>query len=342
MSRPWYRNRCLLRSWPEPTPRYAASRSRRSDVLYEAIRPRSRLLLPGRRFLDLSPDIPRNSGVWRAVTVIAPEGSLLNPTLPAAVAGRGLTLSRTMDVIMGAEAGIAPDRIPACEMGSDFLLCMGFLDEGRTSAVLVETIWGGWGGRPSADGIDFNTPVLLDGSNQSCELNEALYPILYRRYSYVPDTEGAGKHRGSLALVRDWELTAESATCQIRTDRTRTQPWGLYGGQPGAFARTTLCSNGATTELGKVTVGMRRGDVLSVQVAGAGGWGDPLERNIELVRGDVIGGKVSPERAQSVYGVVVDTVTLEVDVAATQALRKTMRPTEFAPLFLELTEPGGA
>jgi len=259
------------------------------------------MILIGLRCL-ISTDIPRNSGVWRPVNVIVPEGSLLNPTLPAAVAGRGLTLSRLVDVLMGAEAKIAPDKLPACEQGSDFLLCMGFLSQGQIDSVLVETIWGGWGGRPFEDGLDFNTPILLDGATQSCEANEQIYPVRYNQFAYVPDTEGAGKFRGGLATVREWQVDGEEAILQMRTDRTRTQPWGLAGGQPGAFSRSTVTLDGQEREIQKETVKMKKGDILRLQVAGAGGWGNPLERDIERVRDDVLNGKVSAGRAESVYG----------------------------------------
>jgi len=280
------------------------------------------MILIGLRCL-ISPDIPRNSGVWRPVNVVVPKGSILNPSLPAAVAGRGLTLSRTVDTIMGAQSKITPDKIPACEMGSDFLLCMGFYNEqGQSSSILVETIWGGWGGRSYADGIDFNTPILLDGSNQSCELNEALYPIKYNRYGYVTDTEGAGKFRGSLGIIREWEVTEGTATCQIRTDRVHTEPWGLYGGLPGRKSYIALYSDGHVKELEKTTVPMKKGDILQVQTAGAGGWGHPLERGAELVRGDVLNEKISIDRARVVYGVVIDKDSLQVNEHQTQSLRK--------------------
>jgi N-methylhydantoinase B len=270
----------------------------------------------------ISMDIPRNSGVWRPVKVIVPEGTILNPRPPAAVAGRGLTLSRLVDTIMGAEAGIAPDRIPACEQGSDFLVVIGYLKEGRFDSVMVETIWGGWGGRPTMDGIDYNTPILLDGACQSCEANELLYPMHYNRFAFVPDTEGAGKHRGGLATVREWQIESQQAQLQMRTDRTRTRPWGLAGGLPGAHSRTSVILGGREREIGKETFMMSRGDILRLQTAGAGGWGDPAARDPAAVQRDVLEGKVSPARARDVYHVAMDADGHAVDNAGTLALRR--------------------
>lgn len=278
------------------------------------------MILIGLRCL-ISTDIPRNSGVWRPVEVIVPAGTVLNPVMPAAVAGRGLTLSRLVDVIMGAEAKIAPNKIPACEQGSDFLVCMGFMKDEQIDSVLVETIWGGWGGRPFKDGIDYNTPILLDGACQTCEGNEQVYPVSYNQFAFVPDTEGAGKYRGGLATVREWQVEADEAILQMRTDRTKTQPWGLAGGLPGAFSRTSVISGHQERVIGKETLKMSKGDILKLQVAGAGGWGDPLTRDPEKVRGDVLNEKVSFQRAREIYGVVIDPETLDIDEAETTKLR---------------------
>ena len=269
--------------------------------------------------------IPRNSGVWRPVKMIIPEGTLLNPRLPGACAGRGATLSRLMDVMMGAEAQIVPDKMPACESGADWLLCMGSNDEEYGYTILTETIWGGWGGRPFADGLDFCTPIFLDGCNQVCESNERFYPFKYKQYAYVTDTEGAGKYRGSCALVREWEFLGSEGTLQMRTERQRSQPWGLQGGQYGAFSQTILNPGSDNYRMHKETMAIKKGDVLRVMTSGGGGWGDPLERETGMVLDDVLNEKVSIKRAREVYGVVIDDKTLEVDVKESEKLRKSMK-----------------
>jgi N-methylhydantoinase B len=270
----------------------------------------------------IDPEIPRNSGVWRPVNMIIPQGSLLNPVLPAPCGGRGATLSRLMDVLMGAEAQIVPDGMPACESGADWLICMGTNDKEYGYTVLTETVWGGWGGRPFADGVDFCTPVFLDGGNQVCELNEKMYPFMYKRYCYVPDTEGAGKFRGSLAILREWEFLGEEGTVQMRTERQRTQPWGLQGGLPGAFSETILRrANGEEYKMHKETVIIKKGDSIRIVTSGAGGWGNPLERDPQMVVKDVRNGVVSLKRAREVYGVVIDEKLCEVKREATEELR---------------------
>ena len=285
------------------------------------------MILIGLRCM-MAPEIPRNSGVWRAVKMIIPDGSLLNPRLPGACAGRGATLSRLMDVIMGAEAQIVPDKMPACESGADWLLCMGTNDKEFGYTILTETIWGGWGGRPSADGVDFCTPIFLDGSNQVCEMNEKNYPFRYNRYSFVPDTEGAGEFRGSYAIVKEWEFLGEEGTLQMRTERQRTRPWGLHGGHQGAHSKTIFNPGRDDYEMNKETLSIKKGDVLRVMTSGSGGWGDPLDRDPEMVRTDVRNGGVSTKRAREVYGVAIDETSITVDVEATKTLRKNMRTSE--------------
>lgn len=282
------------------------------------------MILIGLRCM-IDPEIPRNHGVRKPINMIIPEGCLLNPRLPAAVAGRGATISRLTDVLMGAEAQILPNRMPACESGADWLLCLGGYDDEFGFTILTETIWGGWGGRPFADGVNYCTPIFLDGSNQSCETNEQLYPIVYREYGYVPDTEGAGRFRGSYALVRELQYQGQEGTIQMRTERQKTQPWGLKGGKPGAFSKTIFNPGKDDYIMKKETIPIKKGDILRVITSGAGGWGNPLDRNIELVKTDVCNGLVSIERAKKVYGVVIDLKTKEVDMTATSQLRTYMK-----------------
>jgi len=279
----------------------------------------------GLRFiLDL--DIPRNQGSFRGLKIILPEGTLLNPLLPAGTGSRGATMGRQMDVILGAEAQIAPDKVPACCSQVDTLLNIGGRDKNGKPYILIETHWGGWGGRPSADGIDFMTVPQLNGSNQPCETNEEIYPIRYMQYAYVPDTEGAGRYRGSLGVIREWEFIGDQpATMQLRVDRQRTGPYGLFGGQPGHPLEAIFNPEKENRHLGKTTMMIKKGDLIRIMAAGAGGWGNPLDRDVSMVLDDVRNEKVSAKRAREVYGVVINEHTMEVDIVKTQKLRKTIK-----------------
>jgi N-methylhydantoinase B len=275
--------------------------------------------------LILSPDIPRNSGTWRPVTLIIPDGSFLNPKLPAAVASRGATICRQADVMQGAEALLAPDKMMACPSEVDTLLNIGGYDERGRHFILMETMWGGWGGRPFADGVDYNTIPHGNLGNQPCEVNEELYPVMYTQHAYVPDTEGAGKYRGSVAVVREYKLLADEAVMQLRVDRQRFAPYGLYGGKPGATLEAVYNPDGENHQLGKATMNIKRGDVIRITTSGAGGWGNPLERDVNMVLNDVLDEKVSLRRAKEVYGVVINEKTTEVDIDETERLREAMK-----------------
>jgi len=272
----------------------------------------------------MNTDIPRNSGAFRPATLIIPEGNFLNPRLPGAVASRGGTLARQSDVMLGAAAQIRPDKIPACFSNLDHLLNIGGYRKGKPF-ILIETIWGGWGGTSQHDGNDFCTPPFLNGGNQPCEANEELEPIMYNQYGYLPDREGAGKYRGSVALVREWKFTGDEAVLQLRTDRQKYQTYGLYGGKGGAPSESYINPDTDNIPIGKITMNLKKGDVYRLITAGAGGWGDPLERDPELVLKDVRDEKVSVKRAREAYGVVINKAAMEVNIAETEKLRKTMK-----------------
>ena len=273
----------------------------------------------------MSTDIPRNGGVWRPAKLIIPEGTLLNPVLPAAVASRGGTLFRESDVMLGAAAQIRPDKIPATVSTGDHLLNIGGRDKDGRPFILIETLWGGWGGRSTSDGVDYNSPPSENGSNQVIETNEEIYPVMYNQHGYMPDREGAGKYRGSVALVREWKFTGDEAIFQLRTDRQRFQPQGLYGGESGAPSESIINPDTENRHIGKITMQMKTGDVYRLITSGAGGWGDPLERDMEMVRNDVLNEKVSISRAREAYGVVIKENTLEIDAGETKRLRKHMK-----------------
>ena len=274
----------------------------------------------------LSPEIPRSGGVWRTIELIIPEGTLLNPKLPAACGSRGGTLGRETDVILGAQAQISPEKMMGCASNVDTLINIGGYDKAGKLFIFMEAMWGGWGGRSFDDGVDYNTCPELNGSNEPIETNEEMYPIMYNRYSFVPDREGAGKYRGSVALVREWKLLNESGgTLQLRVDRQRTGPYGVAGGQDGSPLQAIFNPDTEHRYIGKATMELKDGDAIRVITAGAGGWGNPLERDVTRVLNDVRNEKVSAQRAREVYGVVINEATMEVDMDKTQSLRDALQ-----------------
>jgi N-methylhydantoinase B len=267
-------------------------------------------------------DPPNNEGYFRPIEIRAPAGSVVNPVLPASVAARGLTGFRIANAVFGALAKIAPDRVFACESGGDTGVSYGGYHRDGRPFVFIEFLYGSWGGRPSRDGVDACSSSIVNFSNNPIEIVEAEQPLLIRQYGYVPDTGGAGTFRGGLALVRDYQFEAAEATFQLRTDRRRFVPYGLAGGRDGTPSTNIFDPDGAATVLPtKCRLTVHDGEVLRHQVAGAGGWGDPWQRDPERVLHDVREEKLTAAHVRREYGVVIDEQTLTLDLAATQRLR---------------------
>jgi N-methylhydantoinase B len=252
-------------------------------------------------------DIPSNAGVFRCIDVSAPEGTVLNPHPPAAVAARALTGYRVMDTMFGALAQIVPHIIPAAGEGGNTVVCLGGRDPDNQPFIIVDMISGCWGGRPDQDGIEAITNPSQNLSNTPVEVLERQHPVRIEDYGLVPDSGGAGKFRGGLGLRRSYRLLADEAILQLRSDRLRFPPYGLNGGKPGGVAGNWLVRDDAKRAIpGKVTTTMQRGELLIHHQAGGGGHGDPFARAADAVARDVRNGKVSVAAARTHYGVAVD------------------------------------
>jgi N-methylhydantoinase B len=266
-------------------------------------------------------DIPNNAGVFRCIEVTAPEGSVLNPIAPAPVAARALTGYRVMDTMFGALAQIVPHIVPAAGEGGNTVVCVGGRHPDNRPFIVVDMISGCWGGRPDRDGIEAITNPSQNLSNTPVEVLERQHPVRIEDYALVPDSGGAGRFRGGLGLRRSYRLLADEAVLQLRADRLRFAPYGLDGGAPGGVAGNWLGEGDTKRALpGKVTMIMRRGELLTHHQAGGGGHGDPYTRAPEAVARDVWNGKVTPAGAREQYGVAVDSDGA-IDVTATTAMR---------------------
>lgn len=269
-------------------------------------------------------EIPNNAGIFRAITVTAPEASVLNPRSPAPVAARALTGYRVMDTMFGALAQIVPDLIPAAGEGGNTVVALGGRHPDNSPFIMVDMISGCWGGRPDQDGIEAITNPSQNLSNTPVEVLERQHPVRVEQYALVPDSGGAGRHRGGLGLARSYRLLAEEAVLQLRSDRLIFPPYGLDGGEPGGRSANWLGEGEAQRSLpGKVTMTLRAGEILLHHQAGGGGHGDPWTRDPEAVARDIWNGKVSAAAARMHYGVVADPETGRLDQAATDTLRKT-------------------
>jgi N-methylhydantoinase B len=277
-----------------------------------------------RSMVDLS--IPNNAGYFRPIRVIAPEGSVVNPRPPAAVAARGITGIRIADTVFGALAQAVPGLIPACGSNlPDVGVSFGVTDrETGRSHVYLEFLLASWGGGPDRDGMDACTGTLVNYSNTPAEMVEADVPIAVERYALVPDSGGPGRFRGGLAIERHLRFRVDGATLQIRSDRRDHPPWGLDGGGAGMGSDVVIRRADGRVErkVAKFLTTVDRGDVFQVRLAGGGGHGDPMQRDPGAVREDVLDGKMTAGHARSAYGVVLVGPGFALDEEGTRLARQ--------------------
>ena len=242
------------------------------------------------------------------------------------VLARGLTGFRMVDCMFGALAQMLPDQVFASSDGGNTGISIGGWDADRRPFIYVDFTCCAWGGRPYADGLDGNSNIYANMASQSIEVTETEQPIEITAYEFIPDAMGPGKFRGGAPFRRDYRFLAEEGILQVRSDRRDFRPYGLYGGGPGKPSMNYLNPEGENCPLpSKLTMTIRRGDTFRHEVAGAGGWGDPLERDPAMVLRDVRNQLVSLTAAHADYGVVFREKPLAVDEAATQAARESLR-----------------
>ena len=271
-------------------------------------------------------DLPKNAGCYRPVHVRLPEGSVVNAKLPAAVNGRSIVVRRIVDCLLGALNQAMPGKLPAASNGHPLVMSIGGVDPATERAYVTAEIGaGGMGARPSKDGIDTIQTDTSNAQNIPVEALELEFPIRVNRWSLRQDSGGAGRFRGGLGFEKRFEVLRGTAHVSHRGERHRTAPWGLFGGGPGAQAKSLLIKPGEEVIQvpSKLEFTMRPGDMLDVWTTGGGGYGDPLDREPERVLDDVLDGKVSSQSAMDDYGVAIDGRT--VDQVTTAALRAQLR-----------------
>jgi N-methylhydantoinase B len=279
------------------------------------------------------PDIPKASSVLRPVRVTAPAGSVVNCQFPAPIGVRYATVLRVFDVVLGALAQAVPGCIPAAAAGGISPVVASLLDPttGTRHVQVVEPMLGGGGGRPGSDGPSGADSAVGFLRNTPVESIEAEVPIVVRRYHLVPDTGGAGEHRGGLAVRLDFQVFHPHAIVTARgMERFRLEPWGVAGGRAGTTGSCVVNRDTpAARDVGKIDVlSLEPGDVVSIVSPAGGGHGDPRRRDPERVREDVRAGFVSPATARARHGVVLRTG--EVDGNATARARADLAPADGA------------
>ena len=247
-------------------------------------------------------DLPNNAGIEGVIRAVARDGCFFNARWPAPCGGRAAVQVRIFEAINGALAQADPTRAMAAfsHWGNPNI---GGIDR-RTGErwIMYDLLLAGYGGRADKDGAEALSPVM-NCANVPVEVHETNNPVRVQRLELIRDSAGAGQFRGGAGLRKDIELLCDDATLSLLGERHKFRPYGLFGGQPGGAARTVLMRDGAAIELGsKQVLQLKRGDVVSLRLAGAGGYGDPARRDPARVGADVRNGYISREHARRMYG----------------------------------------
>ncbi len=248
--------------------------------------------------------IATNGGCFRPVTLNLPKGTLVNSVEPAPVNSRTATIKRITSVIIGALKDAMPHKVPADGSSELHVLMFGGQWDSGKRFVVGEFTAGGSGGGPRKDGVDV---IETDGSNcmnLPVEALELEAPIRVHRMALRPDSGGAGRFRGGLGCIREFEFLEGEVVLTHRGERHFHPAQGSQGGGDGTCSVSTIVRWDGSKDVvrSKVLTTVSAGDRLVVKTAGGGGYGDPKEREQEAVREDMRNGKVSEAAAREVYG----------------------------------------
>jgi N-methylhydantoinase B len=269
-----------------------------------------------------------NGGHFRALSLKVPPGTLFSAQEPAACQMYAPALGLMIELALKALSEALPGKVPAGQPVDQ----MNFMMAGRIANgqmfVTGEASAVGWGALPDADGLNATVCYMAgDLLNLPAEVEESKYPLRVTRRALEPDSGGAGKFRGGLALIKEYLPTSPDCRLLLWLERTVTPAWGVHGGRSGRTARCIIDPGGpGETELKKVNhLPIKAGTVIRCYTAGGGGYDPPWDRPIPAVLEDLRDGYVSREGAQRDYGLLLTGSDLGVDEVATRAARDEMR-----------------
>jgi len=250
--------------------------------------------------------IPPNSGCWRPVTVTAPPGSVVNAQHPSPVVYANHEMShRIADMVMAALFAITPRTVMAGSQGTSAVITFGGVDfRSGDRFVSYESVKGGFGARPTKDGINAVASTVSNMSNTPIEILEMSFPLRVEEYALVPDSGGAGKYRGGLGVRRTWRVLERDSHASVCCERTVTPPFGLDGGHAGGPARLMLIPpHGNARKLNsKGGFIAPAGSLVVVEAPGSGGYGPPEQRDAAALADDLLDGYVTQAAARRDYG----------------------------------------
>jgi N-methylhydantoinase B len=249
-------------------------------------------------------EIPANHGAFAPISVLAPKGTIVNPTFPHPVGGGNVeTSQRNADLIYSAFSKAVPEKVPAASGGSMNNVMIGGMHNGRSWA-FYETIAVGLGGRKGMDGIDGIHCNMTNTQNTPIEEIERNTPMLITKYEYRVDSSGAGKYRGGSGVTRSFKMTSNSTIFTILAGRERHGPWGLFGGEEGEKTLVILQRKNRRHKIStKGTFRLKKDDEFHIHTAGGGGYGFADKRDKQKIKEDVDNGLISRARAEKNYNI---------------------------------------
>ena len=241
------------------------------------------------------PTIPANEGLYRPLNVIVPKGTILNAEPPAAVVGGNVeTSQRIVDVLLKAFSSIIPEKVPAASQGTMNNLIIGGINFDGHQFTFYETIGGGYGARPTKDGVDGIHSHMTNTMNTPIEEIEARYPLMVVEYSLRKDSGGMGKYRGGLGIVRKFKALVP-VVVSLLGERHKLPPWGLQGGEAGKIGvYYKITRTGEKIILpSKGSVNLDTNELIVLETPGGGGYGNPNKRNKKYLDKDILDEKIS-------------------------------------------------
>jgi N-methylhydantoinase B len=260
-----------------------------------------------------------NAGTLRPTRAILPPGTVMNCEAPAAVGMRSLTCALSQIATLGVFSQAIPERLPANSPGGNSIMNIRTSDSANRSIVAsLGPVGGGAGGTPRHDGPDGSGGLSAFLKNTPIEINEAEVPIHFHRYGLVADSAGAGRYRGGLATEMAFEIFAPNTIVTARNrNRSVFASAGVLGGASGGLSHFRTLRNGTVIEHGNTDViHCQPGDIVEVRGPGAGGYGLPLQRDVQQVLQDIRCGFVSEQAARNDYGVALRDGEIDQDATA--------------------------
>ena len=268
--------------------------------------------------------IPQNEGIFRPVKVIAPKGSIFNPNFPRACFSRFAQIQRVVDCVIHALSPVIPEKATGGNSASlYFISYSGFMPEKQQYWMYLEVDEGSYGGRFGKDGMDCVDNLVANTRNNPVEELDMHYPLRNERYELRADPPAAGKWRGGIGIVRENRFL-EPGYISCEADRHLEPPHGVFGGGQGLTGSLTKNPGtpGEESWPSKITgYKMAAGDLIRITGPSGGGYGDPMERDPEMVLGDWLDDFISLEMARDVYGVAIEAESETVNAEETRRLR---------------------